>query len=229
MLGHYDGFVSVQQLLDAGDFGLGACDKLDGELIVLDGVAYQAKADGSVERLPSDAKAPFAIMTPFIKSGEMPVLRCGKIEELETRLDGQLDNLDLFWAIRVDAEFDSITFRSVPKQSPPYRPLVEVAKEQVLHDHGKTAGTLIGIRTPKWAETLGVPGYHWHFLSRDRKLGGHVLNCEIAGGTLEFDKCDSWLIRLPDTLGKEGKDVSADLRQDVDSVEHVRQGKNARP
>src|ERR1700683_50750 len=44
--GIYQGAVRVSRLLQHGDFGLGTFTDLDGEMVVLDGVCYQACASG---------------------------------------------------------------------------------------------------------------------------------------------------------------------------------------
>ena len=54
MSGRYDGVMPIAELLRYGDFGLGTLDQLDGELIVLDGRAYQARGDGAVVEAGSD-------------------------------------------------------------------------------------------------------------------------------------------------------------------------------
>ena len=46
MAGLYGGTMTVGELLEHGDLGLGTLDSIDGELIVLDGKAYQAKGSG---------------------------------------------------------------------------------------------------------------------------------------------------------------------------------------
>ena len=46
MAGLYSGSLTVGELLEHGDLGLGTLDSIDGELIVLDGKAYQAKGAG---------------------------------------------------------------------------------------------------------------------------------------------------------------------------------------
>jgi len=38
-----------------------------------------------------------------------------------------------------------------------------------------TEGTLVGFYTPAFMGSLSVPGMHLHFLSADRKTGGHLL------------------------------------------------------
>ena len=56
-----DGSLTVGELLEYGDLGLGTLDSIDGELIVLDGKAYQAKGSGDkpeVVEVPDDMKVP---------------------------------------------------------------------------------------------------------------------------------------------------------------------------
>lgn len=43
-----DGDVTIGQLLTHGDFGLGTFNHLDGEMVVVDGVCYRMRNDGSV-------------------------------------------------------------------------------------------------------------------------------------------------------------------------------------
>ena len=45
MAGLYEGTMTIGELLKHGDLGIGTLDSVDGELIVLDGKAYQAKGD----------------------------------------------------------------------------------------------------------------------------------------------------------------------------------------
>src|SRR5262249_34958457 len=70
MLGRYDGVMPIPELLHCGDFGLGTLDHLDGELIVLDGRAYQVRGDGGVVAVGSDRSTPFALVIPSEPAGE---------------------------------------------------------------------------------------------------------------------------------------------------------------
>src|ERR1700739_2611057 len=63
--GVYDGEVNVQTILEHGDFGLGTFAHLDGEMVVLDGHAYQVQGSGHVSEAAMDAGAPFAVVTRF--------------------------------------------------------------------------------------------------------------------------------------------------------------------
>src|ERR1700722_19599243 len=59
--GVYDGDVTIRELLQHGDFGLGTFNGLDGEMLVLDGVCYQLRGDGSAQVADADQRTPFAL------------------------------------------------------------------------------------------------------------------------------------------------------------------------
>ena len=61
--GVYDREVSVQTILQHGNFGLGTFANLDGEMVVIDGHAYQVHGSGVVLEAAADAGAPFAVVT----------------------------------------------------------------------------------------------------------------------------------------------------------------------
>jgi len=222
MLGHYDGITTFKELLKYGDFGVGTLNQLDGELIVLDGKGYQIHSDGSITVVDASAKTPFAVVTPFDHSEKQALPQIESLEWLDERLDEAIGHPNQFIAIRIHADFATITLRSVKAQSPPYRPLGVVAKEQSVWTREKVAGTLIGIRCPAWVQGLNVPGYHWHFLSDDHTIGGHVLKCTAGSATAYYDVCREWLVRLVDSPGFDTSDLHQDLNRELRSVESAR-------
>jgi acetolactate decarboxylase len=195
LIGRYDGVTPVPELLRYGDFGLGTLDHLDGELIVLDGRAYQVRGDGVVVEAGPDRSTPFALVTPFEPDGEFPCPRVGNLSDLSAQLDDALGPKNKLLAVRVDGRFAAITLRSVHRQEPPYRPLGDVVKGQSVWTHTEVSGTLVGVRSPAWIGGLNVPGYHWHFLSDDRTVGGHVLDCRVREGRVQYEVCRDWLIK----------------------------------
>jgi acetolactate decarboxylase len=222
MLGRYDGVMPIPEMLRHGDFGVGTLDHLDGELIVLDGRAYQVRGDGVVAEVASGRSTPFAVVTRFESDGEFSCPRADTLKVLDARLDVVLPQKNNFVAIRVDGRFASITLRSVHRQEPPYRPLAEVAESQSVWTHEGLSGTLVGVRCPAWVGGLNVPGYHWHFLTDDRKVGGHVLDCRFRGGRLRYDVCRSWLVKLDHSAGFNETDLGQDLSQELRRVESSR-------
>jgi len=222
MLGQYRGHIPVRDLLRAGDFGIGTFDHLDGEMILLDGVVYQAAADGSVRRADSNVTTPFAVVTRFAADDFAPSPAVGSLEELEAHIDALVPAPNTFLAIRVEADFDSLTMRSVPRQSPPFPPLTEVVKHQSLWTHGRVTGTLVGFRSPQWVNTINVPGYHWHFISHDRQLGGHVMDIRFHTGIIATQLCHDWHIHLDPSADTQQLDLTQDMHDDLNRVERLR-------
>jgi len=222
MLGDYRGTTTMETLLQAGNFGLGTFDHLDGELIVLDGQAWQAKSDGSIHRCEPDMLTPFAVVTSFEGEETFDCPPAGSLEQLEELLKARLPGRDAFVAVRVEGKFQSVFLRAVPRQSPPFRPLAEVVKEQSQWQKTDLTGTLIGMRCPGWVTGIGIPGFHWHFLSTDHQSGGHVFDCRIQSGTVSFDRCRTWTIRLDDSLESSSHDLGQDLSREIQQVERQR-------
>ena len=64
--GYFDGSMTVADLKTHGNTGIGTFDGLNGEMIVLDGVVYQAIGDGSVV-LRLDLEIGFRMRAAFSK------------------------------------------------------------------------------------------------------------------------------------------------------------------
>ncbi len=227
MLGQYDGGMELSELLRYGNFGIGTFDHLDGEMIVLDGKIWQAKSDGTIMEASPRIRTPFAVVTPFEEDGKTGCPPMASLTNLERHLDSLLPDQNLFFAIRIEADLESLTLRSVPRQDPPYKPLAEVTKQQKIWTQTNLTGTLVGIRSPKWVGNLNVPGYHWHFLSANRAFGGHVFDCRIARGSIAYDKCGQWLIKPNESIAG-AADLSKDLSHELEAVEK-RRGSDTRP
>ena len=76
-------------------------------------------------------------------------------------------------------------------------PLVQVAAQQPEFERRDVTGTLVGFWTPEYAGRLNVPGYHLHFLSDDRKFGGHLLECTGSNLRLEIQRRGVYQLALP--------------------------------
>ncbi|MGB5733863.1 MAG: acetolactate decarboxylase [Thiohalocapsa sp.] len=64
--GIFDSVATVDDVLDHGGFGLGTFDAADGEMMVLDGIVYQATFDGSMNVMPPSTGTPFMAVTHFV-------------------------------------------------------------------------------------------------------------------------------------------------------------------
>ena len=197
LAGAYDGQLECSKLLAYGDFGIGTFHGLDGEMVMLDGVIYKVRYDGSVQIPPLEETTPFASAVEFSPDKVIAASTLMDMDAFKKMTDKASPNQNVFCAIKVTGSFKSMHTRSVPPQKKPYPPLVEVTKNQPEFHFDEIKGTIVGFRSPSYAKGVGVPGYHLHFLSDDKKCGGHILSFELESGTVEIDECNKFLLIVP--------------------------------
>jgi acetolactate decarboxylase len=193
--GGYRGMISIERLLEHGDFGIGTVEGIDGEMMVLDGVAYRAGTDLAPVEVPSGTLVPFAMLTYF-DQGETTILQEHlNYSTFKDLLDDVLQD-KIAYAIMIEAEFDSITIRSVPGQQEPYMPLVDVVANQTILRLENVSGTMIGYYISEGLGEINVPGFHMHFLSQDLSYGGHVLDVEFSDVRVQIDTIRTYTVLI---------------------------------
>jgi len=217
--GIYDGDVSYGELKSNGDFGLGTFNALDGEMIGLEGTFYQIKVDGVAYPVKDSMKTPFAVVTFFAPDKTVALDTTNNYTQLKTYLDGLLPSRNIFYAIKIEGKFKYIKTRSVPGQNKPYPPLVEVVKEQAFFEFQDIAGTIVGFRSPDYVQGINVPGYHMHFITKDKKAGGHLLECRIQNVTVEIDNIHNLFMALPHGGEFYNVDLAQDKKRELETVE----------
>ncbi len=180
-----------------GDFGLGTLEGLDGEMVALDGGFYQVKSDGTVNHIEDEAKSPFAMITFFDNDLETSPSDSFTYSRLTSFLDNLLLSRNIFYAIRVDGDFEYVKTRSVPKQEKPYPALEAALKSQSVFELRNVSGTLVGFWSPTYTGEIDVPGYHFHFITSDRKAGGHVLDFQLRRCVIRIDNTTVLDLELP--------------------------------
>ncbi len=206
MKGGYDGDTTLEEVLRLGSMGIGTVQSLDGELIVVDGTAWSALADGTVRRLDHSVMTPFAVVTPFAPTATLQVTSALDFDALHDALDELAPTDAPVIAVRIDGDFTDLVLRSVERQSKPYKPLREVVAHQSEWHVKRARGTVVGFRFPDATAGIEVPGHHLHFLSDDRTLGGHVMSIALERGELAVDPCHDLHVELPPgmALGQPG-------------------------
>jgi len=219
LAGAYDGQMTLKQLKEYGDLGLGTFDALEGEMIVIDGKIYQARVDGAVYEMPKDATTPFAAVVNF--DADQAALLQGPMSDdaLQAQIDKLAPNKNLFLAIRADGIFPTMKVRSVPKQKKPYPPLAEVVTHQAVFEYTNVTGTVLGFRCPAFVKGINVPDYHLHFISKDRKIGGHILDLTLKNVALQLDACNQLQLVLTDQEHFGNLDLSQDRSHELEKVE----------
>jgi acetolactate decarboxylase len=216
--GLYRGEVTVGFLREHGDFGLGTFDGLDGEMVVLDGHFYQVPGDGPVREVGDDARTPYAMVTRFTNGPAVELGDCADLAGLYAQLDRLRDSQNVFYAVRVDGQFDTVVTRSV-KRTPEGVPLVAAAGQQREFHLRDVRGTLVGFWSPGYLQTILVAGYHLHFLSDDRKSGGHLLGCSGRRLRARVRREADFRVSLPESASFLRADLTRDPAKDLERAE----------
>ncbi len=219
LIGNYDGDLSVSELKSHGDFGIGTFNGLNGEMVFLDNEVYRVGSNGKAVAVDNSTCVPFVDALKFKTDSILKLDSVSSLEDLNRKVAEDLPSANLFFAIRIDGRFKTIRTRSVPEQKKPYLPLVEVVKNQSLFKFTEIEGTLIGIKSPVYMKGIGVPGFHWHFITKDRTAGGHVLGCNFKNLTAKVGSYSNLLLQLPTTKSFLSSNFTHDKEKELKKVE----------
>ncbi|MBI6405128.1 MULTISPECIES: acetolactate decarboxylase [Proteus] len=195
--GVYDSDVTITDLLKQGDFGLGTFNQLDGELVAFDNNVFQLRSDGSARKALDSQKSPFAVMTFFNSDIEHSFSYGASQQEIHNTINQYVPSDNLFCAIKIEGEFELVKTRTVPRQEPPYLPMLEAIKNQPIFTFHNETGIIAGFRSPQFTQGMNVAGFHEHYINQQRQGGGHVLDYYLKYGTLKIGVISRLTIDLP--------------------------------
>ncbi|MBT9605711.1 acetolactate decarboxylase [Microbacterium sp.] len=196
MGGMYTAGIPVSEVHSWGDTGIGCCDRLGGEVLLVDGEAFECTVDAAPRLLREDETLPFVDVCSFGQS-EGEHLEGLDLGGLTAAVEDRLVSRNLFHAVRVDGVVRRVRTRVTARQEAPFRPLVDVAAEQVETVTHDRSGVIVGFWMPRIYQGISVAGLHVHFLSEDRLIGGHVLDVDIDRAVLRVSAFAQFSLRLP--------------------------------
>jgi acetolactate decarboxylase len=85
----------------------------------------------------------------------------------------------------------------VSAQKKPYPSLEEATSGEIELEFADIDGTLLGFRTPEFEHSIGVAGYHLHFLDGTLARGGHMLDFRLDHGEVELMELTEIHLSLP--------------------------------
>lgn len=222
MHGEYNGVITVGDLKSHGDTGLGTFEGVNGEMIILDGVVYQAAADGSINVMEDNETIPFATITNFDEDAKIDNIAGKDFDDLTGKLDKEISKYGTnnMYVIKLKGDFSNITVRSIEKQEKPYKEFTDVAAvDQKVFNHTGQTGTIVAVYFPEYMNELNMHGWHLHFLSDDKTKGGHVLNFTDFKGSGQVDEIHEFNMIIPsdDTFAK--MNFTEDMTNKISSVE----------
>src|SRR4051812_13809646 len=218
--GVFDREVSVKSILALGDFGLGTFANLDGEMVVLDGRAFQVQGTGRVLEAASDAGAPFAVVARFSPDIHADSGPLESFKDLEECCDRYRSSGNIFYAIRLDGRFSRVRTRAVNPPAPGTR-LVDAAKAQSEFTFTDIDGTLVGLWSPGFSSAFSVQGYHFHFISNGREHGGHLLDVQATRLTIRIESLTDFHLALPASEAFLKADLSRNTAEELAFAERA--------
>ena len=201
----FEGDLTVKELKRNGDIGLGSYNFLDGELIMLDGVPYQVTEDGVVSVPADTTKIVYANASFFKEDHSFSLQSVSGYDTLRSRLNEQLPTKNYFYAFKIHAQFTNLKCGGLQEQQRPFKEGLDVLiPARPVFERDTVAGTMVGFYCPEFIGEINVAGYHLHFISDDKKYGGHVM--EFAEGkhlNVSLSKITRYQFNLPETADYE--------------------------
>jgi acetolactate decarboxylase len=219
MEGGFDGDMILAALQKKGSFGIGTFNELDGEMIGFDNHFYQIKSDGKAYAVAPSQKTPFAVVTNFSKDQTFSSTQPLDLKKLYALLDSLSPNKNLYVGYKIKVKCQTIKTRSVSKQTKPYPLMIDAVKKQTVFEMQTVSGTLVGFRFPEFMKGLNVPGYHFHFISDDKKSGGHVLDLSGSNFEIEIDFMDDFELHIPNNKDFNRLNLTKTKAEDLEKVE----------
>ena len=220
--GRYGGVISVAELKKMGGMAIATMDRLDGEMQMIDGVVYQACADGSVHLPGDDATVPFGTVADFHAERSLRLTDIPSYELFEEYMAECCPQENVPLAIHFTGDFRRMKVRAVGRQERDGIGLAEAAKNEAVFDLPECSGDLVGFRLPGYVSGVNAPGWHLHFMDAARQHGGHVLNFSLRGGEVRLCHADDFQIWLPAPEVLSGLDANRDWSGELKQAEAER-------
>ncbi len=222
-LGYSRAVITVEELLREGNTGLGTFEDVNGEMIVMDGQCYRADHSGYVTVVDSQTGVPFAAVAKLRGEQQFSLGNMPDIESIRTELTRKIEEvfgLNSMHIVRIDGEFEKVDARSEAPYRSHHISLKEIlSQNQEAFLFEKIRGSLVGVYFPDYMDGINMPGWHLHFLSEDRKKGGHVFDVSMREGMARVDKITNIYINLPKEAAFDTYSLKQDLQAEIKSVE----------
>lgn len=223
MMGYTRPVITVKELLEHGNTGLGTFEDVNGEMIVAGGHCYQAHEDGTVEKAKDDEGVPFASVAFLDEEMTFELTDIKNIDDLKNELNLKIEEmfgLNSMHIVRIDGEFEKVSARSESPYKSQHVSLKDILSEtQKSFEFDDVEGTMICVYYPDYMDGINAPGWHLHFLSADRKHGGHTFDLVLKRGIAIMDKLSKVEIQLPTEPAFDTYSLKESPNDDIKAVE----------
>ena len=180
--GNFDGVITVGELKKCGNTGVGIFEGLDGELIFINYMIFQADSKGYTRSSRDEDRVAFAYATHFEEDGRIHLEEIGSLEAMEKELNAVVEEngQDIWYMAKIIGGFKNVKVRSLSKQEKLCGTLEEALEkgsdEFIIKE---VYGTMIGVYSPDNRDGSGSSGWIFYFITGDSARGGRVLSAEI--------------------------------------------------
>lgn len=210
--GYLDSTLTTKKAKEEGNFGIGGFSSFSGELILLDGQMYKIPLNGIPIIARDDEPITYIELTKFNPYYNFAITTSYTKEQLLKKIDKVTDNKNIFYTVKIKGTFSSIEFRTLKEQNQPNLTKVCAKNIDTIFLQQNIKGTIIGFINPPYVQGgIDYPGAHFHFISDDHKIGGHVYNFTINNAVVDIGKHDEFILRLPDTTRFSTLDLSKNV------------------
>lgn len=210
----FDGDLTVKELKQHGDVGLGSFDFLDGELVMLDGVAYRIRENGEITTGADADQIVYADAAFFNEEGSFSIDNSIAFSDLAGKLDPKKKSPHYFYVYKIYGTFQHIKLGGVPKVTPPFEDGLDVLiPNRPVFETNNITGTLVGFYCPDYIGNINAKGHHFHFISDDKKWGGHVMDFQSVGALqVKWDQKEKYQFDLPSNTVFENVELSNEFQ-----------------
>lgn len=196
----FDGKFTIAELKSRGNVGLGSFNRLDGEMVMLDSTVYKVNENGLVTVSAEDELMVYANAAFFEEDYSFEIPSVASFEMFRQILGDRLPSRNYFYAFKVSGDFKKMKCGGLAKQSPPYTEGLDVLiPNRPIYEREDFKGTLVGFFCPAFIGDINVAGFHFHFISDDKKFGGHVMEFEAANLKVSLDEMRQYDFMLPES------------------------------
>lgn len=216
-----EGTITVKELMEHGNYGIGTGQGINGELIILDGTAYHIPSQSKPTIADPEMTVPFA----NVHQGDFHFFGTYQdinVSELLRDVKQKIRGGNYFFSVLIKGHFKDVKTRSADGAKKPYPSLSKIAEGQHEFEKEDVDGQFIAYHAPKVFQGVTVAGFHGHFIDDAHDMGGHALSANIDKANVYVQKIDYFEEHLPldnDDFVKANLEKLDDLNSAIEKAE----------
>lgn len=222
-LGYTRAVMTVGELMQHGETGLGTFEDVNGEMIVIDRKCYRAMDDGRVTEAGDERGVPFASVAYMDNCREFELSGDYTMESLKAELNNRIEEdfgLNSMHVIQIHGTFEKIYARSELSYRAHHVTLKDMLDiTQTSFEFSNIRGSLVGVYYPDYMDGINAAGWHLHFVNDERNKGGHVYEIKMTSGKVRLAKKTRIDIQLPKDPAFDTYSLKSASKDEIKQVE----------